>query len=76
MTRKTVLVKERNKRRDTSAYWEARLKRMGLTVDAGRAEWISYGHDTARMDFDGRHVFVPAISGESLELDEWPLSLS
>jgi hypothetical protein len=74
MTRKTALVREKNKRRDNLAYWEARLKRMGLTPDAGRVDWITYGHDTARMDFDGRHVFVPP-TGESLELDEWPLSL-
>ena len=54
--------------------WDAQLKRLGLTMDAGRANWLTYGHMIADLDFDGRVAIVP-ITGESLERDEWPLSL-
>lgn len=31
-----------DKRRDTPEYWEARLKRMGLTIDAGEGvAWLT-----------------------------------
>lgn len=65
----------RTKRRDSQEYWEARLKRMGLTMNAGRQEWITYGHMISDIDFDGRVVYVPEKSGESLEIGEWPVSL-
>jgi hypothetical protein len=67
-------VRDKDKRRDTAAYWEARLKRMGLTVDAGRANWIDYGHSVLKLDYDGRIAYV-ADPGESLERGEWPISL-
>lgn len=55
-------------------HWEARLKRMGLTMDAGRAGFITYGHMVADLDFDGRIAVVPA-TGERLDENEWPISL-
>lgn len=38
--------------------WEARLKRMGLTMEAGRSEFLNYGLGSDGRDFDGRE-FVP-----------------
>ena len=62
----------------TKKYWEDRLKAAGLTMDSGRADWISYGFTTADLDFDGRNVVRPTPitqeRGEGLEY-EWPVSL-
>ena len=76
-----------DKRRDTLTYWEARLKRMGLSMEAGQAvtpdksqpggflRWLEYGHTVKDLDFDGRKTYRVLPSGESLELGEWPVSL-
>jgi hypothetical protein len=63
-----------DKRRDTPAYWDARLKRMNLDADRGRPSWLSYGHQVTELDTDGRKTYN-VKAGESLELVEWPLSL-
>ena len=87
MTRKSVIVKGKAKKRvrkrcsdlyktSNPAYWEGRLKRMGLTEDAGRANWIDYGHSVLSLDWDGRIAYRVDNSGESLERGEWPVSLS
>lgn len=58
-------------------YWETRLKRMGITMDAGRkigSESITYGHMVADLDFDGKVTYRPPI-GERLDNAEWPISL-
>ena len=59
-------------------YWEARLKRAGLSMEAGRSARISYGFTTSELDFDGRNVVRPEPitqeRGEGLEY-EWPVSL-
>jgi hypothetical protein len=57
---------------DTTAYWEARLKRAGLSMEAGRSELISYGFTLKDLDFDGRNVRPTTAD---LERDEWPVSL-
>lgn len=57
-------------------YWNDKLKGFGLTEDAGRKEWLSYGHVVNDLDFDGRNTYKPT-TGERLETeDEWPISLS
>jgi hypothetical protein len=61
-----------DKRRDNAAYWEARLKRMGLDADRGRPSWLSYGYTVHECDFDGRKTYT---AGEIEELNEWPISL-
>ena len=63
-----------DKRRDTQTYWEARLKRMNLDMETGRDSWLSYGHDVAKLDTDGRKTYtVP--TGEVEDNQEWPISL-
>lgn len=55
--------------------WEARLKRMGLGMDAGHnRSVITYGHMVADLDWDGKVTYTPP-SGERLDNDEWPISL-
>jgi hypothetical protein len=59
------------------AYWEAKLKRYGLTEDRGRVSWIDYGHKVIDLDFDGRIAYRPPTdktAGESSER-EWPQSM-
>ena len=68
-----VEVMATDKRRDSASYWEARLKRMNLDADRGRPSWLSYGHEVTELDTDGRMTY--ANSGESLENEEWPISL-
>lgn len=46
-----------DKRRNTKAYWNARLKRMGLEMDRGRPSWLVYGHDVTKLDTDGRKTY-------------------
>jgi hypothetical protein len=53
-------------------YWEAQLKRYGLTTDAGFVKWIDYGHRVIDLDFDGRIAYKPN-AGE-MET-EWPQSM-
>ena len=57
--------------------WEAKLKRMGLTMENGHdPHWLTYGHDVADLDFDGRDTYAYSPpDGERLDLDEWPISL-
>jgi hypothetical protein len=62
-----------DKRRDTQAYWEARLKRMGLDAERGRPSWLSYGHDVTFLDTDGRKTYH--LAGETQRENEWPISL-
>lgn len=58
-----------------TAEWEARLKRMGLGVDAGHnRSVITYGHMVADLDWDGKITYAPP-TGERLDNDEWPISL-
>jgi hypothetical protein len=73
MPSKQTFTMATDKRRDTAQYWEARLKRMGLTVERAGPDWLIYGHDVSKLDTDGRKTFVP-ITGETEEL-EWPMSL-
>lgn len=56
------------------AYWDTKLALYGLTEDAGRKDWISYGHEVTQLDTDGRKTYKPT-AGESLEHEEWPISL-
>lgn len=67
------IVMATDKRRDTEEYWEARLTRMGLSVESGRHDWLAFGHIVSDLDFDGRKTYTQ--DGESQELTEWPLSL-
>lgn len=62
-----------DKRRSNPAYWEARLQRMGLGMESGHVDWISYGHVITDLDFDGRTTYQAA--GEREEVHEWPQSL-
>lgn len=60
-----------------TAEWEARLKRMNLSMERGHdSHWLTYGHDVTALDFDGRdtYAFVPP-TGERLDTEEWPISL-
>lgn len=68
---------QRRPSRKLTAQWEARLKAAGLSMEAGRREWISYGFTTAELDFDGRRIVRPITQGlgEGLETSEWPVSL-
>lgn len=78
MAAKTILVRGKyDRRRESPAYWDARLKRMGLTMDAGyNPNWLSYGHEVLDLDFDGRRVYSGEKTiGERLIEDEWPVSL-
>lgn len=55
--------------------WEARLRNMGLGMNAGLdSGWLMYGHMVEVLDFDGRQTYTPP-TGESLDKDEWPISL-
>lgn len=74
MTEARAYVMATDKRRDTAAYWDDRLKRMDLGEDRGRPSWLSYGHEVSKLDTDGRKTFVTA-DGESQDLTEWPQSL-
>ena len=59
----------------SAAYWEARLKRCGLGMDAGsHRDRITYGHMVADLDWDGKVTYVPP-TGERLENEEWPISM-
>jgi hypothetical protein len=61
-----------DKKRDSPAYWEARLKRMGLCMNAGyNPNWLSYGHSVTELDTDGRKTFTVDESRESKGLSEW-----
>ncbi len=61
--------------RGTQAFWDARLKRMGLGLDAGqRADLVTYGHMIRDLDWDGKILYTPPI-GERLDDSEWPVSL-
>ncbi len=67
-----------HKRRDSQAYWEARLDAMGLSMDRGSRlgqEHIIYGQDIADLDFfasqeDKSYVLVPESIGERLDTTE------
>lgn len=63
-----------DKRRDSGKYWEERLQRMGLGMESGHVDWISYGHVITELDFDGRKTYPSTVEGE--EVSEWPLSLT
>ena len=39
---------------EVMAEWERKLKRMGLTMDAGRSDLLNYGLGSDGRDFDGR----------------------
>lgn len=56
-----------DKRRDKQGYWEARLTRMGLSAEAGRHNWLVYGHIATELDYDGRKTFTAAQSREDSE---------
>ena len=63
------------KERNTQAYWEARLKRMGLGLDSGHnRSVITYGHMVKDLDWDGKITYRPP-TGEGLANEEWPISL-
>jgi hypothetical protein len=55
-------------------YWEARLKRMHLTMDRAShigTETITYGHMIEHFgDWEGKIVYSPP-TGERLEDDGW-----
>jgi len=65
-------------KRQTPEYWEAKLKRMGLSMNRGRSigvEDLTYGHLIEHFGaFEGSIVFDPP-TGERLDNDEWPISL-
>lgn len=61
-----------DKKRDTREYWDARLTRMGLSMEAGRHDWLAFGHRVSDLDFDGRKTYP---TGETEEVIEWPISL-
>lgn len=63
-----------DKRRDKQAYWEARLTRMGLSVEAGRHDWLTFGHTPTDLNLDGGRTYKPT-DGELEETQEWPISL-
>lgn len=50
-------------KRQTQSYWEAKLTRMGLSMEAGRLygadgeDLLIYGHDVTVLDFDGRNTY-------------------
>ncbi len=55
--------------------WEARLKKMGLSMERGHdPHRLTYGHMVADLDWDGKVTYTPP-TGERLENDEWPISL-
>ena len=64
-----------HKRRDSQAYWEARLAAMGLSMDRGSRlgqEHIIYGQDIVDLDFfasqeDKSYALVLETPGERLE---------
>ena len=63
------------KAKDSLDYWDARLKRMGCSMEAGRKIGnmsLTYGHDVLTMDYDGRRTYQ---TGERLDFEEWPVSL-
>lgn len=63
--------------RGSQVFWEAKLKRMGLTMEAGRkigSESLTYGHMVADLDWDGKVTYEPP-QGERLDNGEWPISL-
>lgn len=62
-----------DKRRDTVSYWEARLQRMGLGMESGHVDWITYGHVVSDLDFDGQKTYP--LTGEREVVTDWPLSL-
>jgi len=64
-----------DKRRDSLQYWEKRLQRMGLGMEAGHVDWIEYGHLVNELDYDGKTAFRPRTE-RVRECDEWPVSLS
>lgn len=74
MRSQRVLVMTTDKRRDTAAYWEARLQRMDLDMGRGHVNWIDYGHDITQLDTDGRKTYE-STDGERTEIAEWPQSL-
>lgn len=69
-----------DKRRDSQEYWEGRLKRMGLSMEAGnpwkceetRVRRLSYGHIVNDLDFDGRQTYT---AKDIEDRAEWPISL-
>ena len=63
----------KDKRMQTPEYWESRLEKMGLAMSAGTRDFISYGHDTNTLDFDGKRTWPQ--TGESQDTD-WPASLT
>lgn len=48
-----------DKRRDSQAYWEQRLRACGLGMEAGHIDWITYGHTFGDrgLDWDGEKVY-------------------
>jgi hypothetical protein len=54
-------------------YWESRLKKAGLTMNAGLSACLSYGFDSNQLDYDGRHVRTVELDGD--KRDEWPVSV-
>ena len=69
--------KNQHSARQQPEYWEAKLKRMGLTLEAGRkigSESITYGHMVRTLDWDGRVTYEPP-TGERLDNEEWPISM-
>ena len=61
-----------NVRRDSQAWWERKLSKLGLGMEAGRKigrTTITYGH-MADLDYDGRVAVHLPITGESSEREE------
>ena len=70
--------RQRYKRAEGAAqeYWEARLKKAGLTMDTGwNPDWLTYGHRIADLDFDGITTYAVKQIGEGLDNGDWPISL-
>lgn len=71
-----------DKQRSTPEYWEKRLRRMGLSMEAGtprvpgskgHVRILTYGHKVSALDFDGVRTYATA---EDVEVNqEWPISL-
>jgi hypothetical protein len=60
-----------DKRRDTPAYWEARLQRMGLGMESAHVDWITYGFSVNERDQLDKHTVNAYHAGEKAQRDEW-----
>ena len=59
--RETLATRERKKRafwERQREQWEARLTRMGLSMERGRHDWLTYGHIVSEIDYDGVNVYA------------------